>query len=358
MACSVAWRVLVLATLSMVLFLSTVDAGAERKRDRVARDFRHADIDGSGTLSRREWSRRGNFDRLDTDGSGGISLPELRALYRGHGARDYDWASEPPDVRPIVIDETVAADRLNHDALPQSMVCAIAGRAAGCTATDQAARGLQATGLGPRFPDGAICPGIDDFWAMDYSHKRQRRALHGGIDIPVPWGTPIRAVAQGSVVAIFEADMSKRGIEIVLRHRPDDTGLRFWTYSAYGHLDTKPDFNVGQRVRMGQALGPTGNSGIGARGGGQSRHRRPAVHFATFRSATGKFGIVNNVVVPEDGYWLDPLAFFRQSAPFDTERLKSLAEDRKFVRVPLMFDTAATSPPDTKIIWPYACRQY
>jgi len=357
MASSDTWRGIVAASACLAVMVATSDVNAKQRKDRVARDFRYADVDRDGELSRREWNRRGNFDRLDTDGSGGISLGELRALYDGHDARDYEWPPEPPGQVPIEMDDSLAADRLDDNALAQSDVCAIAGRAAGCSADDQAARGLEATGLGPRFPDGALCPGIDDFWAMDYSHKRRSRARHGGIDIPVPWGTPIRAVAQGTVVAIFEADMSKRGIEIVLRHRPEDTGLGFWTYSAYGHLDTKPDFNVGQRVCRGQTLGPTGNSGISSRGGGQSRHRRPAVHFATFRSVSGKYGIANNVVVPQNGYWLDPLAFYRQKKPFESEALKALGQDEKFVRVPVMFGSAKMSPPGTKRIWPYVCRK-
>jgi murein DD-endopeptidase MepM/ murein hydrolase activator NlpD len=63
------------------------------------------------------------------------------------------------------------------------------------------------------------------------------------------------------VIAVFDADMSKRGIEIVLRHSPEEAGLPFWTYSAYGHLDKKPEMKIGQRVKKGQVLGPTGNSG-------------------------------------------------------------------------------------------------
>ena len=58
------------------------------KRDRVLRDFFHADTDGDRKLSEAEWNRRGNFDRLDKNGDGFLSLEEVRALYKGHDVKD------------------------------------------------------------------------------------------------------------------------------------------------------------------------------------------------------------------------------------------------------------------------------
>ncbi|MGB1111198.1 MAG: hypothetical protein ACPG4N_12630, partial [Gammaproteobacteria bacterium] len=55
--------------------------GSGQRRDRVSRDFHHMDTDSNGEISRTEWTRRGNFDRLDTDGSGSLDMDEVRALY-------------------------------------------------------------------------------------------------------------------------------------------------------------------------------------------------------------------------------------------------------------------------------------
>ena len=331
--------------------------GERRSRDRVARDFMQADQDGDRRLSRAEWNRRGNFDRLDADGDGFLTLREVRAMYQGHDNRNYDW---PPAgmAKPVVeIDPTIAADRVDADALDAETRCGI-GRMPRCAVADQKTRGLFETGTGPLFPNGAVCPGIDDYWAMDYGSKRNRESYHGGIDLPVPWGTPVRAIADGSVVALYRAEQSKRGTEVVLRHSPEQTGLPVWTYSAYGHLDALPDLKIGQRVVKGQILAPTGNSGIaamGTRGSEQSATRRPAIHLAMFFSDTATYGEVNDTIIPQNGRWLDPMAFYRGKAPFDSEAVRALPDAEKSVPIPVLFADGTILPADSRTIWPYSC---
>lgn len=344
---------------AMILVISSGDGQAKRKKDRVMRDFYHADMDDDDRLSRAEWNRRGNFERLDKNADGYLTLDEVRAIYKGHDDKDYDWPPEGMPTPAVETDPSVKADRVGRQELDNQTLCGI-GRAMECDIIDQKKRGLIETGTGPRFPDNARCPGIDDYWAMNYRYKRNRDSYHGGIDLPVPWGTPMRAVAAGSVVAKYEAHQSKRGNELVLRHSPQQTGLPMWTYSAYGHMDAEPDLEIGQRVRMGQIIGPTGNSGISARGSkgsGQSTTRRPAIHLAMFYSATNTYSESNDTIIPVDGYWLDPIAFYRQKGPFDSLSVKALPEAEKDVPIPVMFDDATTFPADTKLVWPYACRR-
>lgn len=53
----------------------------------------------------------------------------------------------------------------------------------------QKSRGVIETYLKPDFINGGDCPEIDsEKWAIDYTYKRNRPALHKGIDIPQPRG--------------------------------------------------------------------------------------------------------------------------------------------------------------------------
>ena len=352
--------ILVLTAVWTVSAMIQPDTGfAKKKKDRVAGDFRRADVNGDRQLSPEEWNRRGNFERLDRNADGFLSLKEVRGMYKGHDKRSYSWPPEGSPKLKIEIDDTVAKDRVDSTTLDRETKCGIA-RMLSCGIDSQISRGLLATGTGPRFPDHVSCPGIDDYWAMDYTFKRNRRTFHGGIDIPAPWGTPMRAVAAGSVVVMYGADQSKRGNEVVMRHSPEQTGLPMWTYSAYGHLDTLPDLKIGQRLEMGDIIGPTGNSGISGKskkGSGQSKTRRPAIHLATFYSAVSQYSEVNATIVPVNGYWLDPMAFYRQKGPFESNRVKALPEAEKSVPIPVMLEDGTTLPADTKIIWPFRCRR-
>jgi len=335
------------------------DRSSAPKRDRVARDFRHADVDGDRKLSAVEWHRRGNFQRLDRNADGYLSLEEVRALYRGHDDRSYVWPPKGMPLPTVEIDPAVEADRVGRQALDKETLCGI-GRSRKCDVVHQRRRGLMETGTGPRFPKNAICAGADDYWAMDYTYKRNRQSYHGGIDLPAPWGTPMRAVAAGSVVAKYQAHQSKRGTEVVLRHTPEQTDLPVWTYSAYGHLDAMPDLVIGQRVAMGQIIGPTGNSGISGRsrrGSGQSNRRRPAIHLAMFYSDSAAYGEANDTIIPVNGYWLDPMAFYRQKGLIDSPSMKALSEAEKDVPIPVLFVDGTTYPANTKLVWPYACRR-
>lgn len=229
-------------------------------------------------------------------------------------------------------------------------------------------RGMIPTGLTPKFDERVKCHGIDDYWAMDYTQKRGREAYHGGIDIPVPQGTPILAVADGVVVAKFMNEENPKGIEIMLRHSPQDTGLHMWIYTQYTHLLKMPALAIGQRVRLGEVIGKTSNSGISGReakrrygsGGGSGRRggsgvRRHALHFGVLYSTSRKYMKNEKQLIPVDAYWMDPNALYRKSPPFDSASLKALPENQKKVPIPYMLSSGEIVPTDTKLIWPYSC---
>ncbi len=352
---SVLIRIFFIGLFAVLFTMQSSDVWAKKGKDRVKRDFRHADQNGDGRLSHEEWMRRGNFELLDQNGDGYLTLKEVKKMYEGHTDTNYVWP--PVGFDPVIedIDPSITQDKVSISELSDEMICGLARLKRCKNVAPQKIRGLLETGTGPVFSDTVICPAVDDYWAMDYASKRNRASFHGGVDIPVAWGTPMRVVAAGSVVAIYEAHMSKRGNEVVVRHSPEQTGLPMWTYTAYGHLDKLPDFKIGQRLKMGDVVGPTGNSGISARGGKQSTSRRPAIHLAMFQSKSPKYAEVNNTIVPVDGYWLDPLAFYRQKPPFKSEDVKALPDEDKGVYIPLMTSNGQTIPTKTKLIWPYSC---
>ncbi len=90
-------------------------------------------------------------------------------------------------------------------------------------------------------------------------------AFHSGIDIDAPYGTPVRAAADGDVVG---ASMSAGyGREVVLDHGHD---LR----TVYGHLSAMAVL-PGQHVTRGQVIGYVGQSG---RATGPHLHYEVRVH--------------------------------------------------------------------------------
>ncbi|MBT4487837.1 MAG: M23 family metallopeptidase [Rhodospirillaceae bacterium] len=215
----------------------------------------------------------------------------------------------------------------------------------------QRARGVIETGLYPKFAGGAPCPEIDsEKWAIDYSHKRPRAALHRGVDIPQPRGTPIRAVSDGVVVGRFLNGGSRKGIEVMLRHTPEQTGLPFWSYSQYTHLREMSPLPIGATVRMGDEIGTTSNTGKMGR-----RIRCDALHFAILYSSRPEWSNDGGVVTPKDGYFMDPNAFYRAEPPYKSDTVLQLPRDKKATDVPYMKKDGTFSAPDQKRIWPYAC---
>ena len=222
-------------------------------------------------------------------------------------------------------------------------------------------RGLEETGLVVVYPKDAVCPQANSFFADpkrgDGSARNPRfnHGMHAGLDIPAPAGTPILAIADGTVVAKKEETPDGiGGIGIIVQHAPADTGYSVWLYTRYKHLKEMPALEIGQRVKLGQKIADTGTSGTGGRHYGSGGHSH--LHLDLFVSPDDKYFSGEVVFFPVNGQVADPLAIFR-GEPMDTASVRKLPADRKKVAIPYMTESGkVVNSGKARVIWPYACK--
>jgi murein DD-endopeptidase MepM/ murein hydrolase activator NlpD len=87
-------------------------------------------------------------------------------------------------------------------------------------------------------------------WRVHPVYKN--RQFHGGIDIVAPVGTSVRAAAAGKVIR--SGYMGAFGYGVVIDH---GRGVTTW----YGH-NSRLSVKVGEKVKQGQVIARSGNSGI------------------------------------------------------------------------------------------------
>ncbi|MDR3563373.1 MAG: M23 family metallopeptidase [Negativicutes bacterium] len=119
---------------------------------------------------------------------------------------------------------------------------------------------------------------------------------HQGVDLYAPAGTPVKAVAKGTVADVGTS--KDYGNYIVIRFAK---GGRTY-YALYGHLsdgEVMAKLKVGVSVKAGQVLGTAGNTGNARGMKGEDAH----LHFEV--ATSGAFG-------PGMGFGrVDPMPFFR-----------------------------------------------
>lgn len=79
------------------------------------------------------------------------------------------------------------------------------------------------------------------------------QGLHFGIDYATACGTPLIAVADGTVMFVDNLNFGSAPHNLILRH--DALGL----VSLYGHLLQKPDLKVGQTIKQGDVVAYSGD---------------------------------------------------------------------------------------------------
>ena len=177
---------------------------------------------------------------------------------------------------------------------------------------------------------------------------------HGGIDISSDEGTPLVAIAAGEVVHKFTGGRLV-GHQIYLRHTPQDTGLPIWLYSKYKHFREMPDLEIGERVKMGQVIGESGNTGT--TGGYFGWQGYPHLHMSIYAGRTGDYTPGRRGVRIPGMQQLDPLAIYllKDRNVFDNHAVRALPDDQKTVRIPYKTTDGRISPAGTRLIWPFMC---
>lgn len=242
--------------------------------------------------------------------------------------------------------------------LPAGVDPALAAAFGPMLATPEAMRqrGFFATGLTADYPSNVRCPAVTSPFASrtrSDGSPRSRRffdGLHGGMDIPAPDGTPVLAVAAGTVVHVTKGE-SIGGIGMVLQHSPDDTGLPAWIYTEYKHLRSLPALAVGDKVALGQVIANVGDTGT--TGGHYGEEGFTHLHLSAFFSPQDGF-VSARLFMPLDGQWLDPLAIYR-GPPLASADIASLPATQKTVRIGYRTASGKTVPATAKVIWPLPC---
>jgi murein DD-endopeptidase MepM/ murein hydrolase activator NlpD len=195
-----------------------------------------------------------------------VVLVFLAGLLVGANAMYYVMTRQPADApaRPgaAAVDQPAPPDR--------AVAAPVASAAPTPTVTAAAVPG----------PTGLIVPvqGLTAAQLSDtYTQSRSDGRTHEAIDIMAPSGTPVLAVADGSVEKLFD---SKQGGLTLYQFEPSG---KFAYY--YAHLDRyAPGVAEGKSVRRGEVIGYVGSTG-------NADKAAPHLHFAVY------------VLGPERNWW-------------------------------------------------------
>lgn len=232
-------------------------------------------------------------------------------------------------------------------------------QAEGQPETDPEARMvIRPSGLVPVFSRDADCPDIASPFGSSTRFDGSRRpasrhgGLHGGIDITLPEGTPLRALAAGRVIGTGTGGIAV-GIYLWLQHSPQDTGLPFWVYSKYQHFREEPRLRVGETLAVGQVVGLSGKTGTIGRHYGLGGY--PHLHLTTFAGPGDRYEVRDSAVIVPGSRIVDPLAIYLPGLR-DADEIERLPKERRKVAIPYVARDGAAHPAGTRVIWPVACK--
>lgn len=217
---------------------------------------------------------------------------------------------------------------------------------------------IRPSGLQPVFPDKARCPEIASPFGSQTRYDGSPRptwafgGYHGGIDVSLAEGTPLLALAAGMVVSKGEGGQME-GIYLWLRHAPEDTGLTYWVYSKYQHLQSLPELPIGAKVVAGQVVARSGKTGT--TGGHYGAYGYPHLHLTTLKSPGGEYQVIGSRVSAPGSHLIDPIVIYHEAS------LKPRASGdppsrEKAVTIPYATTDGQVWPQGTRVVWPVACQ--
>jgi len=117
---------------------------------------------------------------------------------------------------------------------------------------------------------------------MSEYRKSNGMQPHSGTDFARPRGTRIPAIAKGTIWLIQFSEVLGW---VIVQTAMDKDGVIWWL--GYCHMDAKPGYRVGQKLRKGQTVGLLGNTG---------KSSGPHVHVTASRTLKGVFGVTSDKV--------------------------------------------------------------
>jgi len=225
------------------------------------------------------------------------------------------------------------------------------------TTTDRDNEMIRPSGLQPVFPTQVRCPEIASPFGSQTRYDGSRRpswefgGYHGGMDISLAEGTPLLALAAGTVVAKGEGGQME-GNYLWLRHSPEDTGLTYWSYSKYQHLQSLAELAIGARVVVGQVVARSGKTGT--TGGHFGAFGYPHLHL-TMRKSLKDDLIVGSRGSTGGANLFDPLMIYHE-APLKPQESVDPPLGGKAVAIPYVATDGRIWPQGTRLVWPVACQ--
>ena len=224
------------------------------------------------------------------------------------------------------------------------------------------AKGLFATGLVPVFPEGLDCPPISSPYGSQTRYDGSQRNnpyhnYHNGMDISLEPGTPLLAIADGTVVHKGTAGQLV-GNYVWLHLPPESTQLPIHIFARYQHLDEPSSLNVGDAVKAGAIVGSGGATGTTGGHFGSSGYSHLHLVFSTGPSADHQVSPDKPMIEHAAQNYLDPMGLYldRSIGAVTNHALRDLSSDQKKVSVPVRTADGKTIPNGAKLVWPLACR--